>query len=79
MAQRVVVPRCSLPESAGADESDLFLCSSSFSWSSCLDPSLKFTVVTKENVAAHAIAEHLVALQLLQEVQMADRTIGWTL
>ena len=26
-------------------------------------------VVTKQNVAAHAIAEHLVALQLLQEVQ----------
>ena len=33
------------------------------------DPSLKLMVVTKENVAAHAIVEHLVALQLLQEVQ----------
>ena len=33
------------------------------------DPSLKLMVVTKQNVAAHAIAEHLVALQLLQEVQ----------
>eukprot|EP00434_Breviolum_minutum_P025559 symbB.v1.2.022583.t1/scaffold1981.1/size93869/6 len=33
------------------------------------DPSLKLMVVTKENVAAHAIAEHLVALQLPQEVQ----------
>ena len=30
------------------------------------DPSLKLMVVTKENVAAHAIAEHLVALQLPQ-------------
>lgn len=26
-------------------------------------------VLTKENVAAHAFAEHLVALQLLQKVQ----------
>ena len=26
-------------------------------------------VTTKENVPAHAIAEHLVALQLLQDVQ----------
>ena len=33
------------------------------------DPSLKLMVVTKENVAAHAIAEQLVALRLPQEVQ----------
>lgn len=33
------------------------------------DPDLKLMVVTKENVAAHAFAEHLVALGLPQEVQ----------
>ena len=35
-------------------------------------------VVTKENVAAHAIAEHLVALQLPQEVrQLMGRLVGY--
>ena len=42
------------------------------------DPSLKLMVVTKENVAAHAIAEHLVALQLPQEVQqLMGRLVGY--
>ena len=35
-------------------------------------------VVTKENVAAHAIAEHLVALQLPQDVQqLMGRLVGY--
>ena len=39
--------------------------------------SLKLMVVTRENVAAHAIAEHLVALQLLEEVQqLMGRLVG---
>ena len=42
------------------------------------DPSLKLMVVTKENVAAHAIAEHLVALQLPQDVQqLMGRLVGY--
>ena len=42
------------------------------------DPSLKLMVVTKENVAVHAIAEHLVALQLPQEVeQLMGRLVGF--
>ena len=37
-----------------------------------------FMVVTKENVAAHAFAEHLVALQLPQEVQqLMGRLVGY--
>ena len=28
------------------------------------DPSLKLMVLTKENLAAHAVAEHLVSLQM---------------
>ena len=30
-----------------------------------------------KNVAAHAIAEHLVALQLLQDVQLIERLVGY--
>ncbi|MCV6603311.1 MAG: hypothetical protein OIF54_17400, partial [Cohaesibacter sp.] len=42
------------------------------------DPSLKLMVVTKENVAAHAFAEHLVALRLPQEVQdLMGRLVGY--
>ena len=42
------------------------------------DPSLKLMVVTKENVAAHAFAEHLVALRLSQEVQqLMGRLVGY--
>ena len=39
------------------------------------DPSFKLMVV--KNVAAHAIAEHLVALQLLQDVQLIERLVGY--
>ena len=33
------------------------------------DPSLKLMVLTKENIAAHAVAEHLVSLQMLHYIQ----------
>ena len=33
------------------------------------DPSLQLMVLTKENVAAHAVAEHLVSLQLSDHIQ----------
>lgn len=33
------------------------------------DPSLQLMVLTKENVAAHAVAEHLVALQLPEHIE----------
>ena len=38
------------------------------------DPSLQLMVLTKENIAAHAVAEHLVSLQTRQ-----DGTTGWLL
>ena len=42
------------------------------------DPGLKLMVVTKENVAAHSFAEHLVALRLPQEVQdLMGRLVGY--
>lgn len=42
------------------------------------EPDLKLMVVTKENVAAHAFAEHLVALQLPQELQqLMGRLVGY--
>ena len=42
------------------------------------DPDLRLMVVTKENVAAHAFAEHLVALQLPEEVQTKmGRLVGY--
>ncbi|MCV6600674.1 MAG: hypothetical protein OIF54_03765, partial [Cohaesibacter sp.] len=42
------------------------------------DPSLHLMVVTKENVAAHAFAEHLVALQLPEETQIKmGRLVGY--
>ncbi|MCV6603159.1 MAG: hypothetical protein OIF54_16630, partial [Cohaesibacter sp.] len=42
------------------------------------DPDLHLMVVTKENVAAHAFAEHLVALQLPEEVQTKmGRLVGY--
>ena len=42
------------------------------------DPDLKLMVVTKENVAAHAFAEHLVALRRPQEVQQRmGRLVGY--
>ena len=42
------------------------------------DPELKLMVVTKENVAAHAFAEHLVALRLPQDVQQKmGRLVGY--
>lgn len=45
---------------------------------SVFDPSLELIVVTKENVAAHAFAEHLVALRLSQEVQqLMGRLVGY--
>jgi len=43
------------------------------------DPDLHLMVVTKENVAAHAFAEHLVALQLPEEVQTKNGPPRWVL
>ena len=42
------------------------------------DPGLELMVVTKENVAAHAFAEHVVALRLPQDVQqLMGRLVGY--
>ena len=43
------------------------------------DPSLQLMVLTKENVAAHAVAEHLVSLQLPDHIQRQNGAIGWIL
>ena len=36
------------------------------------DPSLQLMVLTKENIAAHAVAEHLVSLQMPDHIQWGD-------
>ena len=42
------------------------------------DPSLQLMVFTKENVAAHAVAEHLVALRLPEHIQQRmGRLVGY--
>ena len=42
------------------------------------DPSLRLMVLTKENVAAHAVAEHLVSLQLPDHIQgKMGRWVGY--
>ena len=42
------------------------------------DPSLQLVVLTKENVAAHAVAEHLVSLQLPDRIQgKMGRLVGY--
>ena len=42
------------------------------------DPSLQLMVLTKENVAAHAVAEHLVSLQLPDHIQgKMGRLVGY--
>ena len=42
------------------------------------DPSLQLMVLTKENVAAHAVAEHLVSLQLPDRIQgKMGRLVGY--
>ena len=42
------------------------------------DPDLRLMVLTKENVAAHAFAEHLVALRLPEEIQQRmGRLVGY--
>ena len=42
------------------------------------DPSLRLIVLTKENVAAHAVAEHLVSLQLPDHIQgKIGRLVGY--
>lgn len=42
------------------------------------DPELRLMVLTKKNVAAHAFAEHLVALQLPEEAQQKiERLVGY--
>ena len=42
------------------------------------DPSLRLMVLTKENVAAHAVAEHLVSLQLPDHIQgKMGRLVGY--
>ena len=44
------------------------------------DPSLQLMVLTKENVAAHAVAEHFVSLRLLDHVQgKMGRLVGYTM
>ena len=40
------------------------------------DPSLKLMVLTKENIAAHAVAEHLVSLQMPDYIQEKMGPIG---
>ena len=40
------------------------------------DPSLRLMVLTKENVAAHAVAEHLVSLQLPDHTQGKNGAMG---
>jgi len=43
-----------------------------------LHPSLKLTVLTKENVAAQAVAEHLVSLRLPHHIQgKMGRLVGY--
>ena len=42
------------------------------------DPSLKLMVLTKENIAAHAVAEHLVSLQMPDYIQeKMGRLVGY--
>ena len=44
------------------------------------DPSLQLMVLTKENIAAHAVAEHLVSLQMPDHLQeKMGRLHGWVL
>jgi len=47
-------------------------------WIIGLHPSLQLMVLTKENVAAHAVAEHLVSLQLPDHIQQKmGRLVGY--
>ena len=42
------------------------------------DPSLQLMVLTKENIAAHAVAEHLVSLQMPDYIQdKMGRLVGY--
>ena len=42
------------------------------------DPSLQLMVFTKENIAAHAVAEHLVSLQMPDYIQdKIERLVGY--